>query len=1180
MGGAIFALVVVLALPVWAGQTAAPAASESTITFTIVATATAPAAAAATTPAGSQTAPHSTGSPAPAPAGTTLTLTMNPAPSPTPTAVCPARTLTVSMKAGELEDILHSLRGQLKGFTFQRSGTTVTMAGSAAELAVAETVLRQAGHMAGLDFSLYPVRDKDPDSVDKVIAFILQQVLPNAGRGPLALLHDGSNLLVWGSREDRDWAWSKVGELATSKSDTDMQFALVSATGDEDPTALDGIKTIVEQAAPTSSPDRTPLNILREGEAFWIYGSKANCDWAQIQITTLLKKTPRLSFVSLDVSDRSVASVDMVVELVRKMALATGRTSLTVQHHENRLLLWGSEDDCAWAKRQMGDLAEPNHLQQTDIYWLRGTVDPEEVRNYLGRGRWPVNSWAINGRRIEVTREQPARQEILQALWERRYLYTRAFKSLSFYGLLPNDVEKVSKLPEIPDRDWRWDVPNNRLLVTARPEDSVLDYSHMIYDDHLKHMQGEEKRAWDLVINYPSDDIDDNDCPLPEAQTVRLYFARDPWRVVGLLNGAASSCGAADVVASADLAAGALPGIVLVGPRLQIRNLKRVLEQIDVQHPGVQLEVWACQLSGSDAGAVSQRAREAQQRVECTARLVRGYVHVLTQYATHLEKTNRDNLSRMYIGQGGADTDAFAFLSPSAAHLPSLTEMLLAQMLVVPAEVTAGPPNGNQPARAVSAVRWQLGQDLQARFSAWLTGLRLSDPEALQAWTEILPVPSGAGPTDRAGMVGSLLQAASAPKSQPLPADQLDALLPQRFLAMLNTEEDAANIQTVLSRYLISRNAEGPDPDQTIALRADAQALLQGAEQCLADDIREIFLNPLEENLRQIIGADNRYGMGSVSKTSVSVISESEATVTGAASTYFQGVPPQQSVSDTLTKAAGNLTALTGGGGGGGAGGGSGGGSGAGAGGGSGGGASSSPVINVYNTPPPSTTSTSTSTATAQSAPTGTTATGTTGAGAPSTHGAAGGLGGLLGGAAGMPTAGAVALGLAIADQPRVWASMEEGTALSFTPHVLQGGSGAELNIDFDVKHEAPTDLATGGKGAEEPLDRVAEHHAVTTVYLQPLDLFSLSSFAMETSTGRRTGYVPILGNIPLIGQLFRYSVAADHIHHESLLVVYSTVLPTANDWQGRLEVTSMTGTGTNGATWYNWEDGLWAPVK
>ena len=180
----------------------------------------------------------------------------------------------------------------------------------------------------------------------------------------------------------------------------------------------------------------------------------------------------------------------------------------------------------------------------------------------------------------------------------------------------------------------------------------------------------------------------------------------------------------------------------------------------------------------------------------------------------------------------------------------------------------------------------------------------------------------------------------------------------------------------------------------------------------------------------------------------------------------------------------------------------------------------------------------------------------------------------LLHAAGGMETGQLLALALAVSDQPRVWASMEEGAALIFTPQVLRGGSGAELTIDFTVTHGAPQATPSGGE--VPPMSRVAKHQAQTTVYLQPLDLFSLSSFSLQTTTGRHTQPMPILGYLPLVGQLFRSPAPINRIHHESLLVVYSTVLPTANDWESTLEVLPASAIGAGAVPTFNWGGDGW----
>jgi hypothetical protein len=137
-----------------------------------------------------------------------------------------------------------------------------------------------------------------------------------------------------------------------------------------------------------------------------------------------------------------------------------------------------------------------------------------------------------------------------------------------------------------------------------------------------------------------------------------------------------------------------------------------------------------------------------------------------------------------------------------------------------------------------------------------------------------------------------------------------------------------------------------------------------------------------------------------------------------------------------------------------------------------------------------------------------------------------------------------------LATRDKVWAAMTEGADLRFTPIVLPGGGSAEVTVDVTVAHGDP-----GGdgapvfpSGAPVPLSRVAKHAASTKVRLEPLDMFMLSSFGLTTTHPRTDFVFPVLGRIPFLGQMFRFPRRPDHVIHESLLLVYSTILPTAPD--------------------------------
>ncbi len=137
---------------------------------------------------------------------------------------------------------------------------------------------------------------------------------------------------------------------------------------------------------------------------------------------------------------------------------------------------------------------------------------------------------------------------------------------------------------------------------------------------------------------------------------------------------------------------------------------------------------------------------------------------------------------------------------------------------------------------------------------------------------------------------------------------------------------------------------------------------------------------------------------------------------------------------------------------------------------------------------------------------------------------------------------------LRTADKPPVWSSMTEGTELTFTPHILPGGAAAELQVIVNVTHGDAKVIVEGEEAGTEPLSRVAQHTATTSVYVNALDLFSLSSMMLRTTQPRAKSSVPVLGQLPVLGQMFRFSRSPLIVHHESVLLVYSTILPTGQD--------------------------------
>lgn len=114
---------------------------------------------------------------------------------------------------------------------------------------------------------------------------------------------------------------------------------MIPAFREDDPVALDGIRILVQQSAAGAAPDHSPLSVFREGNSFWVQGSRANCEWARGQIGALLQRTAHLSLAVVEVADKTPASVDAAVQIIKTVGPAAGHGALTAVHYADRLLL-------------------------------------------------------------------------------------------------------------------------------------------------------------------------------------------------------------------------------------------------------------------------------------------------------------------------------------------------------------------------------------------------------------------------------------------------------------------------------------------------------------------------------------------------------------------------------------------------------------------------------------------------------------------------------------------------------------------------------------------------------------------------------------------------------------------------------------------------------------------------
>lgn len=472
-----------------------------------------------------------------------------------------------------------------------------------------------------------------------------------------------------------------------------------------------------------------------------------------------------------------------------------------------------------------------------------------------------------------------------------------------------------------------------------------------------------------------------------------------------------------------------------------------------------------------------------------------------------------------------------------------------------------------------------LSGGLATRFGRWIAELQQTDPEALAVWAEL------AGKDPEATLeLRQLLDRASRA------ADRADArgrgiayearaLLPRRLLDTFRDEDYSRTAEEVIANFLwmhtkLAQDWDAAPPEHIRMRSADAKTVLENAERALAGDVRRLLLAPLQNELRALASAGGESGLGSAGSTSIAVLSGTEAEVVGSAVSYFNISRPKRLDTEALQRSEefsraleGFLPARRG--------------------------KSPSRVVvrvildgrpgvdteewvsrlgaalsgidcwAVENASPPEIMIIGTRRQVASAVDilrTGGVVSGIQSAGATAesapvlaentTELAASTA---IESLTGLPTDRLLALAMDLGQEEEVWTALTEGARLTFTPYILPGGSAAELAIDFEITHNDVGSETSAPMNA--PLSRVARHSARTSVYVQALDLFSLSSLTLSTSHPRPDTAIPILGQIPILGKMFRFPRSPAKVYHESVLMVYSTILPTGVDLAATLDV-------------------------
>jgi hypothetical protein len=673
------------------------------------------------------------------------------------------------------------------------------------------------------------------------------------------------------------------------------------------------------------------------------------------------------------------------------------------------------------------------------------------------------------------------------------------------------------------------------------------------------------------------------------SQHFRLYYDRAPKAVGEVLKAAQGKLGVDVSLTVEDPIAGTTtpgrPVISVFGPRSGVRDLRRVLATLDVPQPQVRLDIWAFQLSGGSAAAVRESAKQAEDSIATVGRLLRGYVAALeaatfstrratrggTDQAPFSQERSKAPFSKLDRSEGQewgktAEGQDYELEEPADAEAPlSLTECLLLMYL-------GAAPNE-------SAFDQQL--------TKWLEATAGSEPGLLRTWLSLLAETQPA-PDSRAAAMVDLLDGVL--RGRPV---VVTPLRPRILRASMRggTDEEAKAIRRTMVTYLsthkvLAQDWRSVDPDEFARQGNRVQVALEAAERGLEQDIEELFLSPLKEALYRTAGGGQarrgRTGLGSASNTTIAVLSGSQTTVKATAVSYVDVTQTPKLTKETLTQAkdfGAELGALfppaTG---------------------------SDKSMAKVYLDETKVTAETLAAwpgrltgqftalTVWPNDAETSLTLIGpradvegaigllkVEGIVKGEAPGVAPGSAGILplASAAGMApisalglTAGGIpvdrllALALALGEPDTVWEALTDGAELTVTPHVLPGAAAAELDFDFTVTHNADAQGAPKEPASKAlPLSRVAVHQAKTRVYVNSLDLFGLSSFTLRVTTPKPDYVVPVLGQLPFLGRLFHFHRRPNSVHHDSVLLVYSTIVPTAPEAAGTFGLTAAPAT-------------------
>jgi hypothetical protein len=120
---------------------------------------------------------------------------------------------------------------------------------------------------------------------------------------------------------------------------------------------------------------------------------------------------------------------------------------------------------------------------------------------------------------------------------------------------------------------------------------------------------------------------------------------------------------------------------------------------------------------------------------------------------------------------------------------------------------------------------------------------------------------------------------------------------------------------------------------------------------------------------------------------------------------------------------------------------------------------------------------------------------------------------------------------------------------LDVTPVTLPGAGSAELSVTLEAKDDGSPSQVSNGAPQGDTTDRVTNHKVTTTVRVDTLKLFEVSTFSAELAHGRDPiPMVPPFVQLPYVGSFLNLKRGPSKAYHQSFAIISATILPTAAD--------------------------------